>query len=256
MTEKQKLMEFALSELKKDTSAAKLTAIRKGKTTDIGLVNHFALHDIIPNKWFDWVNRANASIMIVGQDWGPYSSLMNYITSFESQKSMPEFDYEKFLFQGFSSRTEKFILKAITEGYTLATGKNMPHQAWSNIIFTMSVLFTRQGKHFRGTEFFDNEKSRLHSFPYLAKQIEIVQPKVIMTLGGMAWQSVSEYFKLRTYKGKTVTTVISEISDIGYLTVGDTIVIPNFHPASHVSPTIMKNIWKSKPFLDALTEEN
>lgn len=241
-----------VQEMTQDKTAASLQAIRKGKVVDIGLVNHFQLHDLIPNKWFDWTRRADASIMIIGQDWGPYIALKHYMDDYEAQKDSPDFNYDKFLFSGFSSRTEKFILKAITEAYFLAANDEIPQEKWNDIIFTMSVLFTRQGKHFRGTEFFDNEKSRNHSFSYVSRQIDIVKPKVIMTLGGMAWQTVAEHFSFTQFKGQTVTQVIQNVSAPGYIQLEHTTIIPNFHPASHVSPAIMKKIWQSKPFLDAL----
>jgi hypothetical protein len=77
--------------------------IRKDKSSEYinpPLINHFALHDQIPNRWFDWVNRVNSQIMIVGQDWGPYIQLKKYID-----------DSSKDHFA--SSRTEKFIINTL-----------------------------------------------------------------------------------------------------------------------------------------------
>ena len=57
------------SELSQNNRVTESYKIRKGKQINIGYVNQFALHDFIPNKWFDWQNRSDSEIMIIGQDW-------------------------------------------------------------------------------------------------------------------------------------------------------------------------------------------
>lgn len=233
-------MSALIEQLKQDTVAAQITALRGGKKTNVGLVNHYKLHDFIPNKWFDWINRADAEIMIIGQDWGPYSALKKYVDSYEIESQNPDFDYNKFLFSAFSSRTEKFILKAIETTYTQAFGK-FDAEIWDEIIFTMAVLFTRQGEHFRGANNFDPKQSAANSYPYVSKQIEIVSPKVIITLGGMAFDVVNRHFEL-SYDGRTVTRVIEELGD-DVIQTEQAVIIPNFHPASHTDPKLQLRIW-------------
>lgn len=239
MTPQQQMIEL-VAQLRQDTLAESITARRKGELVDLGLVNQYKLHDLIPNKWFDWVNRADAQIMIIGQDWGPYTALLKYVESYASESTKPDFDYSKFLFSKLSSRTEKFIIKAIESTYTEHFG-NFDPKVWDNIIFTMAVLFTRQGEHFRGSHNFDPKQSAAHSYPYVAKQIEIVKPKVILTSGGMGFDVVNKYFNLG-FDGKTVTEVINEIGD-GVIKTDNTTIIPNFHPASHTDPKLQMKIW-------------
>jgi|GEM_PF-4311674 len=236
-----KQMALLIEQLRQDTAASKITALRKGVPADLGLVNQFQLHDFLPNKWFDWENRANAQIMILGQDWGPYSVLKSrYIDDYEAKALAPGFDYNAFMFSGFSSRTEKFILKAVQETYANAFGQFEP-KIWDDIIFTMAVLFTRQGKHFRGNHNFDPKKSALISYPYVARQLEIVKPKIIITMGGMPFEVVNKYYNLG-YKGRTITSIIEEIGD-GVIRADNTIIIPNFHPASYTDPNLQLKIW-------------
>lgn len=240
MSNRQTQMQALIEELKQDTSAEQISALRKSVKTKLGLVNHYKLHDLIPNKWFDWVNRADAQIMIIGQDWGPYSALKKYVESYELESQAQDFDYESFLFSRMSSRTEKFILKTIKSTYEEKFG-SFNESVWHDIIFTMSVLFTREGDNFRGSNNFAAKQSAEVSYPYVAKQLEIVKPKIILASGGMAFDLLNRFYNLG-YDGKTVTQVIKELGD-DVIKTAETIIIPNFHPASHTDPKIQTRIW-------------
>ncbi len=246
MQNKEKLMQKLIDSLSRDNKLEKYIVKRKDIELDVGLVNHYALHNQIPNKWFDWVRRADSPIMIIGQDWGPYSALQNFIDDYKIEKTKDDFDYEKFLFNGFSSRTEKFIIRSLTNNYLRIFNKDITQKDWDLFFFTVAVLLTRKGHLFRGNDNFEPKVSLSHSYPYLIKQIEIVDPKLIMPLGGMAWESLAKYFRLDY--GKTITEVINNLPSEGYIKVKDIYIIPNFHPASHVDPKIIDKqfakIWE------------
>lgn len=235
--ELQKLWE----ELAQNTAATKSIKIRKGRQINVGYVNQFSKHNFIPNKWFDWENKTNADIMIIGQDWGPYSALLPYIDNYEKLKDHEDFDYDRFLFSTFSSRTEKFIIKAIENTYKEKFKKCIDSEIWDRFFFTVAIMFTRQGSHFRGNEFFDEKLGIAQSLPYLLKQIEIIKPKVIMPLGGIAWHMLNEIFQLG------MKDSISEIimkQDSKVIMVDGINIIPNFHPASHTDPKIQLSLWE------------
>lgn len=240
MTNNQTQMQALVEELKQDTSAEQISALRKGVKAQLGLINHYKLHDLIPNKWFDWVNRADAQIMIIGQDWGPYSALKKYLESYEIESQAPDFDYGSFLFSRMSSRTEKFILKTIKSTYEQKFG-TFNENVWHDIIFTMAVLFTREGDNFRGNNNFDSKQSASISYPYVSKQIEIVKPKIILASGGMAFDVLNRFYNLG-FDGQTVTQVINELGE-NVIKSAETIIIPNFHPASHTDPKLQTRIW-------------
>lgn len=235
-------MKRIIEDLRKDTSPSKIHATRNGKKVDLGLINQFALHEIIPNKWFDWERSQKAKYMVIGQDWGPYSMLKKLISDFDYSRKDDDKYYRRFLFKDFSSRTEKFILRAIKTTYFEKFKTEFEEEQWDNIIFTMSVLFTRKGKHFRGNHNFDPKQSFEISYPYVVRQIETVSPKVIITLGGMAFDVVNRHFNLG-YKG-SLTTIIKSLEPKGVITLSDgTKIIPNFHPASFTSPVQQMEIW-------------
>lgn len=236
-----------ISDLSAETSIEKIIVRRKGEDIDVGMINPFKLHSFIPNKWFDWKDYLDARIMIIGQDWGPYIALEKYFSEYDLDSKQPDFDYHKFLFKTFSSRTEKFIMKNISTTFEEVFRKEMKTENWKDVIFSIAVLFTRKGKHFRGNHNFDPKKSLEISYPYLARQIDIVKPRIIMTLGGMAFEQVNRKFKLGFDK-MNLTSVFNSLQEKYLKTSDGTIIIPNFHPASYVKPEIMlkqfKLTWK------------
>lgn len=240
-TKKEKLKQLWI-DLSNNRKATESYKIRNGKNINIGFVNQFSLHSFIPNKWFDWENRFNSEIMVIGQDWGPYSALLPYITEYEGQKKLKDFNYNKYLFDTFSSRTEKFIIKAIERTYLEKFNSNITQEVWNNFFFTVAIMFTRQGKHFRGNEYFDENLGIRESLPYLQRQIEIINPKIIMPLGRIAWEMLDTIFKLN--KNISISKIIKQQNGKP-IEVGKLKVIPNFHPSSHTDPKIQLHIWKS-----------
>lgn len=244
---KKTLMQNLISALAQDNSLDKIIVNRKGVKVDVGLINQYKLHNIIPNKWFDWVNRVDSPIMIIGQDWGPYSALLKYIDDYKIENKTKDFDYDKFLFKTLSSRTEKFIINSLAKNFHQTFNREISMQEWNLFFFTVAVLLTRKGNLFRGNTNFQPQLSLNHSYSYVSKQIDIVNPKIIMPLGGMAWEVVSKKFELDNL-GKTITDVINKLPQRKYLKVKDTFIIPNFHPASYVDPKIIdgqfNKIWE------------
>lgn len=181
------------------------------------LVNHFQIHDKIPNRWFDWERRVDSPIMIIGQDWGPYIHLKKYIDN-------PSTDHFA------SSRTESFIIKTLN-----TINRNLI----DTIFFTVSVIYTRTGSLFRGNANYNEAKSFEVSFPFVSRQIDIVKPKIIMTLGGLAFKTLNMHYKLGV-KGKTLKDVVEK----GKVKTSNTLIIPAYHPAAFVNPEIQLRSWK------------
>lgn len=184
---------------------------------DVGkkLINQFAMHEKIPNKWFDWEsNLEKKDIVIVGQDWGPYSALLRYI---EDLRLAEEWTAQ------FSSRTEKFLLNTLSAGFGKRFGKKMEKEDWERIFFTVAVLFCRSGNLFRGSANFEEKLGMRLSLPFLKRQLEIVKPRVVLCLGKLAQRQMAE---------------------IG----GKYKIVDSFHPAAHVDPKIIRksieSVWK------------
>ncbi len=244
MTTSKKIYEIKKlwKDLGKNSTITKRYKTREDKKVNIGFVNQYTLHSFIPNKWFDWENRVNAEIMIIGQDWGPYRSLLPYIERYNKERNRVDFNYEEFLFKTFSSRTEKYIFTTLSKTYREKYGRDITNQVWEKFIFTVAVLFTRQDKHFRGSEFYDESFGMKESLPYLKRQIEIVNPRVLITMGGTAWNQIKNIYNLK-YPGKFSEVILKlNRKPIVYK---DIKIIPIFHPASFTDPKKQYKLWKT-----------
>ncbi len=130
MASKTKEIQDLLTQMGEDTSMEIFGLHARGGRVNVGLINHFKLHDHIPNKWFDWKRTASAPIMIIGQDWRPYSVLSDFISDFDPNKLAENDYYLDFLFKDFSSRTERFILRTVEDSYRDKFGFNLPRDRW------------------------------------------------------------------------------------------------------------------------------
>lgn len=68
MTKSEQMAQL-IQQLKQNTQIEKISCIRKGEVKDLSLINQFKLHNLLPNKWFDWVAQVDAKVMVIGQDW-------------------------------------------------------------------------------------------------------------------------------------------------------------------------------------------
>ena len=78
--------------------------------------------------------------------------------------------------------------------------------------------------------------------PFLEKQIDIIQPKVIATLGRFSMQFILEKFK-STEAGKTITQLHGKKIPI-LASYGDIFIIPLYHPAVALYSAKTKNTLK------------
>jgi len=122
----------------------------------------------------------------------------------------------------------------------------MADRDWQLLFFTVAELFCRSGRLFRGSDNFDVKGIEL-SLPFLKRQIKIVQPKVILTLGDMALKQVILALDI-PIRYKTLTQFIKDIERKKYFLHNNIIIIPSFHPAAHVDSKIVYDtigmVWR------------
>ena len=87
------------------------------------------------------------------------------------------------------------------------------------------------------------KNSTLNCSEYLLRQIEIVRPKVILTLGYYPLMSLSKIFKFSIEK--TLKETISKLPEI---LIDDFVIIPLYHPVAQVKKEEQlkqyRRIWK------------
>lgn len=235
--DKKVQLQNLIQEMSQDSACESMFEVNNDKN----LINQFKYSTFIPNKWFDWPKYSESKIMIIGQDWGPYAILQRkFIDRFEIESKGKDFDYDKFLYQTFSSRTEKFIQKSIEYWFEIVHHTQMNFRDWDNYFFTIAVMFCRSGNLFRGSTNFDAKRSLAVSRYYLKKQIEIVQPQKIMTLGDLALRQVFSILGIGD-KRKLSEIVLHNDKFNGQ----EIEIFPNFHPASHVDKKIIREKFQN-----------
>ena len=168
--------------------------------------------------------------MIVGQDWGPYNDMKKFSHLLESDKSnwIEIIELEK-------SNTKKLL------NYYIKQSSNNSYSL-DDIFITNAIMCARQGDSYRGSNI-DLKKSTMNCSEYLLKQIDIVNPKVILTLGYYPLLSLSKIYDFEI--DKTLKETINKYPEIK---VTNYVIIPLYHPVAQVKKTEQleqyKRIWK------------
>ena len=104
---------------------------------------------------------------------------------------------------------EKSNTKKLLDYYIRESSSNKYNL--NNIFITNAIMCARQGNNYRGNNI-DLKNSTLNCSKYLLKQIEIVKPKVILTLGYYPIMSLSNIFDFKI--NKTLKETISNYPEI------------------------------------------
>ncbi|MCX4254984.1 MAG: uracil-DNA glycosylase family protein [Bacilli bacterium] len=203
------------------------------KCSSKSLINIYSNYDFctnIPSIWTDWFNRLNAKIMIIGQDWGPYSDMKKFRELLNEDKSN-----WNALIESEKSNTKKLLEKYIKESSNNEYSLN-------DIYITNAIMCARQGELYRDSNI-NLKLSTLNCSEYLLKQIEIVKPKVILPLGYYPLMALSKIFNFKIEK--TLKETILEIPEIK---VNNYVIIPLYHPVAQIKKNEQleqyKKIWK------------
>ena len=184
----------------------------------------------IPSIWTDWFHRVDSSIMIIGQDWGPYQEMKTLHDKLNYDKSN-----WKDLIESEKSNTKKLLAYYIEQSsqgtYTL-----------DDLFVTNAILCARKGNSYRGDNI-DLKKSTLNCSKYLLRQIKIVKPKVIVTLGYYPLLSLASIFGFPISK-----TLKETIQCYPEIKVCDFVIIPVYHPVAQIKKEEQlkqyQKIWK------------
>lgn len=227
MKEKQKKLEKLFVELGNCNQCLSFPNLNKS------LINIYQNLDFsvnIPSIWTDWFHRVDSSIMIIGQDWGPYQEMKTLHDKLNYDKSN-----WKDLIESEKSNTKKLLAYYIEQSsqgtYTL-----------DDLFVTNAILCARKGNSYRGDNI-DLKKSTLNCSKYLLRQIEIVKPKVIVTLGYYPLLSLASIFGFPISK-----TLKETIQCYPEIKVCDFVIIPVYHPVAQIKKEEQlkqyQKIWK------------
>lgn len=213
----------------------KCTNLKSKNNKDCALINLYKDNKFcknIPSIWTDWFNRLNSEIMIIGQDWGPYKDMEKLN---EQYIKNPNIEKWKELIEQEKSKTKKQL-----EYYIKESSNNKYHL--DNIFITNSIMCARKGDNYRGDNI-NLKKSTENCKEYLVKQIEILKPKVILTLGYYPLLSLSKSYRFDIEKNLKDT-----INKTPEISIKDFKVIPLYHPVAQIKKSEQleqyKRIWK------------
>ena len=184
----------------------------------------------IPSIWTDWFNRLDSKIMIVGQDWGPYNDMKKFSDLLKSDKS----NWQEII------GLEKSNTKKLLNYYIKQSSNN--NYSLDDIFITNAIMCARQGDSYRGNNI-DLKKSTINCSEYLLKQIDIIKPKVILTLGYYSLLSLSKIYNFKI--DRTLKETINKYPEIN---VNNYVIIPLYHPVAQIKKSEQlvqyKRIWK------------
>lgn len=227
MKEKQKKLEKLFEEL---GNCNQCLSFPNSNKSLINIYQNLDFSVNIPSIWTDWFHRVGSSIMIIGQDWGPYQEMKTLHDKLNYDKSN-----WKDLIESEKSNTKKLLAYYIEQSsqgmYTL-----------DDLFVTNAILCARKGNSYRGDNI-DLKKSTLNCSKYLLRQIEIVKPKVIVTLGYYPLLSLASIFGFPISK-----TLKETIQCYPEIKVYDFVIIPVYHPVAQIKKEEQlkqyQKIWK------------
>lgn len=200
----------------------KCKSIYSKNNIDCSLINiykNLELAKNIPSIWTDWYNRIDSKIMIIGQDWGPFEDMKKLNEKYLEQ---PTKENWKKLIEEEKSLTKKQLTKYLVES---SKGKI---NSIDDIYITNAIMCGRKGNNYRGNNI-NLKCSTLNCKEFLHRQIEIVKPKVILTLGYYPLYSVANIYKFKIEKNLSKT-----IEKYPIIEINDFIIIPLYHPVAQI----------------------
>lgn len=157
--------------------------------------------------WAQWQNNLNAKILLIGQEFSDYQTFIN-------TEGKVELVPNKYAYPSNKNLYNLFNLLGYDLGHPLSPNKENP------IFFTNAVMGLKtppMSANFK-TSWIKESRDL-----FLKPLIDIIQPKIIITMGAVATKSVVELYNLKTMSLKNMV-------DNSPITVsGDRLIFPVFH---------------------------
>lgn len=215
------IKETLFNELIIDMSKCEKCLNRKKKENkDCSLINIYKdtkFAKQIPSIWTDWYRRLDSKIMVIGQDWGPYTDMQKLNKLFLDN---PTKENWKNLIEEEQSLTKKQLTKYLIS----SSGGKL--NSIDNIYITNAIMCARKGNNYRDNNI-DLKYSSISCSKFLLKQIEIVKPQIILTLGYYPLLALSKIFDFQLHR-----TLKQCIENNPIIKINNYIIIPLYHPVA------------------------
>ncbi len=182
----------------------------------INIYSNIEFSTNVPSIWTDWFNRLDAKIMVIGQDWGPFNDMKKLNELLKDDKS----NWNELI------ESEKSNTKKLLESYIKESSNNK--YSLNDTFITNAIMCARQGNNYRGNNI-NLKCSTLNCKEFLLRQIEIVKPKIILTLGYYPLYSLSKIYNFKIENNLTKT-----IEKYPIIKIKDFIIVPLYHPVAQI----------------------
>ena len=186
---KEKQFEKLLSDMGKCNKCMNLKSNNGNDYSLINIYQDLTFCTKIPSIWTDWANRLDSKIMIIGQDWGPYNDMKKI---YDLYKENPTENNWNYLIEQEKSNTKKLLDYYIKES-------SCNKYCLDDLYITNAIMCARKGNNYRGNNI-NLKKSTYNCSDYLLSQIEVVKPKVVLTLGYYPLLSLSKIYNFSIEK--------------------------------------------------------
>lgn len=221
-------MKKKLDKLFKELSCCqKCTSLRRKNGKDCSLINFYQdkkMYSKIPSIWTDWSRRENSNIMIIGQDWGPFRDMEKLYQAYKVEETSENWCA---LIESEKSLTKKMLTKYLEES---ASKEQYPLEKnfLDSLYITNAIMCARKGTEYRG-DLIDLKTSTQNCSEYLKKQIELIKPKIIVTLGYYPLYSMSINYSFSIEK-----TLVETIQKNPEINMEEFTIIPLYHPTAQI----------------------
>ena len=223
-----------VDEMSNCNKCSKLIKKSKNDILDCSLINIYKDKEMcknVPSIWTDWYNRLDSEIMIIGQDWGPVIDMYKYYEQYK-QLSLNHFENKTKIWKEIIEE-EKSLTKKLLTKYIIQSAEDnkisIDKSYIDNIYITNAIMCARQGNSYRDTKQFKVKECTINCIDFLKQQIDIVKPKVILTLGYYPLVSLS-----KIYNFDIANTLTETIDNKSKICVNNICIIPLFHPAAQI----------------------
>lgn len=207
-----------------------------------GLINFFYDKEIylnIPSIWTDWINRSDSKIMIVGQDWGPYTDMQSAFERYRKLFSIVK--NEKEAWRSIVNQKESMTKSLMTEFIVRSAANydiNLNESIMESFFVTNAVLCARKGNNYRGSDNFSAKFCTENCSYALNKQIETIKPLIVITLGYWPFYSICKTHNIFVYKTLKENLLHYGLNKENILTipVGNQFayILPVYHPVAQI----------------------
>lgn len=209
------------------SQCTKCTNLISCKGNDYSLINIFKdrkFYKNIPSIWTDWYNRLDSKIMLIGQDWGPFEDMNKFHDLYLNN---PTTENWKHIINKEKSMTKQLLTKYLVKSAEQSSFF-IDDDFLNNIFITNAIMCARKGNNYRGKNI-NLKISSLNCTKYLHKQIEIVQPQIILTLGYYPLYSLSNIYGFSIHH-----TLAENINIQKVFEVNSFVIIPLYHPVAQI----------------------